>query len=188
MKEIEDSLAQLIIPEPEIEAEIEAEALAPELVAGEGLPAPIAETGLAMPTEITPTAEVTPEMPSVEVPAIEALAEQTPVEVEETTIAVVPQETLAVPGSGEEVTEVSQFEAGEEELPASLDEIFALRPEVFNLVDAIGEDDEEDEDSESKQKKKKKKKFVEMEYDPDSDVMVVKKKHKRDGEIWDDNW
>jgi N utilization substance protein A len=73
-----------------------------------------------------------------------------------------------------------------EEEPSSLDELFALRPEVLEYVS--GDDFEEDDESDGKKKKKKKKKFVEMEYDPDKDVMVVKKKRKRGGLDWDDNW
>ena len=71
--------------------------------------------------------------------------------------------------------------AAEEEI-SSLEEIFALRPDVLEFVGPI-DDEEEEEDSTSK-KKKKKKKFVEMEYDPDQDIMVYKKKRKR-GELGD---
>jgi N utilization substance protein A len=78
----------------------------------------------------------------------------------------------------------------EEELPTTLDELFTLKPEVFD-VDIAEIEDEEDEEGEAgtgKKKKKKKKKFVEMEYDPDKDVVIVKRKRKRAGSEWDDGW
>ncbi len=68
-----------------------------------------------------------------------------------------------------------------------LDAIFALRPEVLEMVEPMSDDDE-DEDDRTGKKKKKKKKYVEVEYDPDKDVMVVKKKRKRGEGEWDDNW
>lgn len=71
--------------------------------------------------------------------------------------------------------------AAEEEI-SSLEEIFALRPDVLEFVGPI--DDEEEEEDATSKKKKKKKKFVEMEYDPDQDIMVYKKKRKR-GELGD---
>jgi N utilization substance protein A len=71
----------------------------------------------------------------------------------------------------------------EEELPQSLDEIFALKPEV--LVSTPSDEEEEGGDDSKKPGKKKKKKSVEMEYDPDKGIMVAKKKHKRPG-AWGD--
>lgn len=72
----------------------------------------------------------------------------------------------------------------------SLDEIFEIKPEIFDIESDVEDEDEEDElyrdrKGTTKKKKKKKKKFVEMEYDPDLDVMIVKKKRKSDDE-WDD--
>jgi N utilization substance protein A len=76
-----------------------------------------------------------------------------------------------------------------EEEPTTLDEIFALRPEVLEIP--VVEEDSESEDEESadrkKKKGKKKKKFVEIEYDPDKDVVFMKKKHKRGGD-WEEQW
>jgi hypothetical protein len=94
---------------------------------------------------------------------------------------------------GQEATgEVAEdLEEVVEEIPASLDEIFALKPEAFDLelTDVELEDEEEeDETGKKKKKKKKKKKFVEMEYDPEKDVMIVKRVRKRGEPGWDDNW
>ena len=86
-----------------------------------------------------------------------------------------------------ELTEpVQAIEVEAEEEPSSLDEIFALRPEVLEY-EHVGDEDEDEEDEERK-KKKKRKKSVEVEYDPDKDVMVAKKKHKRSGLDWDSEW
>jgi len=92
---------------------------------------------------------------------------------------VVPAEIVEEVASG--IAEGVEAPAAEEEI-SSLEEIFALRPDVLEFVGPI-DDEEEEEDSTSK-KKKKKKKFVEMEYDPDQDIMVYKKKRKR-GELGD---
>jgi len=77
----------------------------------------------------------------------------------------------------------------EEEEPGSLDEIFALRPEVLEYTDTEDESDAEDDSLDKKKKKgKKKKKFVEIEYDPEKDIVLMKKKHKHGGEEWEEEW
>ena len=103
----------------------------------------------------------------VEQPAGEPVAE-----------AEVKEEVLAAPVVEGEVPAV------EEEEVSSLDQLFALRPEVLEFVST---DEDESEDDADKKKKKKKKKFVEIEYDPDRDVLVSRKKHKK-GEVWDEEW
>jgi N utilization substance protein A len=108
-----------------------------------------------------------------------------------------------IPEAAVESTEVLPVETGietvsdtSEEKPApekelSFDEIFTLKPEVFEPA-AAEEDEEETEGSgETTPKKKKKTKkagqFRELEYDPDKDVTVAKKKHKRgDSGEWED--
>jgi N utilization substance protein A len=86
-----------------------------------------------------------------------------------------------------EVEPVTPAEVGEE-LPATLDELFTLKPEVFDINMLEIEEDEEGEEGDRKKKKKKKKKFVEMEYDPDKDVVIVKRKRKRGAGGWEDDW
>jgi N utilization substance protein A len=109
-----------------------------------------------------------------------------------------PAVEAAVPeAEGEEVTAEPVEAAGwgsgcraeqvpEEELVSTFDELFALRPDVLEGVEP--EEDEEEEDEDQKKKKKKKKKFVEMTYDPEKDVVIAKKKRKRGGVAWEDDW
>jgi hypothetical protein len=72
---------------------------------------------------------------------------------------------------------------GVEEI-SSLDEIFALRPEVLEYPTGDEEAESEEDEGDKKKKKGKKKKFVEVEYDPEKDVVIMKKKHKRGGTEW----
>ncbi len=89
-----------------------------------------------------------------------------------------------------EMTSTEEEQEEEEEL--SFDEIFTLKPEVF---EPTGEEEEEEEEEQepgqglTKKKKKGKKKgarFREIEYDPDKDVTITRKKHKRDEDGWED--
>jgi transcription termination/antitermination protein NusA len=138
---------------------------------------------------VEPAAEVEAEAP-VEALEVEEAMEAVEEPVTEAEITEVPEVVRAEGGTEEAVeaeVEVSEpVEEVEEELPTSLDEIFALKPEVLDMID-IGED-EEDEEEAGRKKKKKKKKFVEMEYDPEKGVTVVKKKRKRGGSDWSDDW
>ena len=157
-------------------------------------------------TEAEPEAEVEP-VAEEEVEVVEALGEvetEAGVEVPEAEAAVEAVETEAEVVEAPEAVEAeavteeaaeAEAEAGEpveeapaeeeEELPTSLDELFALKPEVLDMIDT-GEEEEEEEET-GRKKKKKKKKYVEMEYDPEKGVTVVKKKRKRGGD-WDDEW
>ncbi len=65
----------------------------------------------------------------------------------------------------------------------SLDDMFALK-EIFQTVDV----DDEEAAEEKKKGKKKKKKHVEIEYDEDLGEVVVRKKHKRGDEDFDETW
>ena len=127
--------------------------------------------------EVIPEAALAPEEAQAEA-AVEEEAE--PVEAE---MQVEAAETQPEIEPQEEETEL-------EEEPSSLDELFALRPEVLDMVEPMDEDEEEEDDEgRRKKKKRKKKKYVQVEYDPDQDAMIVKKKRKRSGsEDWDDNW
>jgi N utilization substance protein A len=87
--------------------------------------------------------------------------------------------------------EQKEDERAEEEL--SFDELFKLKPEVFDPASMDNEDEPEEEEEESlagKTKKKKKKARKprvsrELEYDPDLDMTIAKKKHKRGEDGWD---
>ena len=96
----------------------------------------------------------------------------------------VPEAIEEVQPVGEAAVELVEPEpAGLE--TSSLEELFALRPEILEYGQ-LDEEEEEDEDK-KKGKKKRKKKFVEMEYDPDRDAMIVKKKRRR-GADWGNDW
>jgi N utilization substance protein A len=192
MQEIETALAAspALQPAPEI-AEEEApaevgESLIEGLAEGEAQ-AEAAE--LAAPETVEP---LQPEMFAVEaaapseaeVPAVEMQPEAyIKPEPEPVEAALEPEK----PAEPVEAAPEAEAEA-EEELPTSLDELFALKPEVLEMIEPSGDEDEDEEEEGGKRKKKKKKKkFVEMEYDPDADAVIVKKKRKR-GDTWDDDW
>lgn len=160
-------LLQEVEPEATVAAELAGEPEAPE-AAAEIHPEAVAETA----AETEPVAELAPSEAET--------VEEAPVEITSPAIDEVDSKDRAA----ELVSVVEEPKAVEEE-PSSLDELFALRPEVLDIESVEEEEDEEGGDR--KKKKKRKKKFVEMEYDPDQDVMVVKKKRKRGGD-WDDNW
>jgi N utilization substance protein A len=158
--------AEEVLPEPEVLEEPAAEVLEPE----------------AAEIEAPPVDQVV-EAPAAEAEAVEEEAAEAAIGVFEALPSTEPVEALeaAVALEGELPSE--------EELPTSLDELFSLRPDVLEMVEPVEEDEEDEEDASKKKKKgKKKKKFVEMEYDPDQGVVVVKKKRKRGGVGWDDNW
>lgn len=174
MEKIELSLAEVTFPEPVIEEPVEVEEEAVEEAA-------IPETEVS--EEVSETEEV-----SVEPEAVG---------IEPTTDVEVTQDEELVPAAEIEAAEAEPTEVlkeetveEEEELPSTLEEIFALKPDAFDvdLATTDFEEEEEDEIGARKKKKKKKKKYVEMEYDPDQDVVIVKRKRKRDSEDWEEDW
>lgn len=173
MQEIEEALAGLSIPEVPI---------AEEAAAPEAELAPLEEV-VAEAVEMEAEAYVEEAAP--EVGKVELVAEPGEEEVVEIVEAVVIPEVVVEEPAEAISVELEAAEAKEEELPASLDELFTLKPEVFDVE--VVDEEEEDETGDRKKKKKKKKKFVEMEYDPDKDAMIVKRKRKRDGSDWE-NW
>jgi N utilization substance protein A len=198
MEEIEKALASLELPVVEEAAEVPVEEAegALEAAAPEAVAAPEAEAALeavaAPETEAAPEAMAAAEAEAQPVEA-EAALEAGPAEMEEAPEAELAEqlELVEAPAAPEEDLEaVAAVDQAEPELieeeVSSLDEIFALRPEVLDIGEA--DEDEDGDDKDRKQKKKKKKKFVEVEYDPDADVMLVKKKRKRGGLEWDDEW
>jgi N utilization substance protein A len=162
MEKIEQSLAEVTFPEPVIEEPVEVE--------GEAIDeAPIPDTDIA-----------------------EEVSEPEAEETEKTDAEVTPDEEM-VPAAEVDVVEkdiqAETSEEGEEET-STLEEIFALKPDAFD-VDLTATDFEEEDEEETdakKKKKEKKKKYVEMEYDPDQDVVIVKRKRKRDSEDWEEDW
>jgi hypothetical protein len=109
-------------------------------------------------------------------PTAEVLAEEMPAEKTEAA-------EVAAPG---EVETLEEDEDEEEEKP-SLDELFDIKPEDFEVL--IPEDEfEDEEESDKKKKKKKKKKYVQVEYDPEKDAVIVKRQRKRGGDDWEEEW
>ena len=175
MEKIELSLAEVTFPEPVIEEPVEVEEEAVEEAA-------IPETEVS--EEVSETEEVSVEPEAVE---IEPTAD---VEVTQDEELVPAAEIEAAEAEPTEVLKEETVEE-EEELPSTLEEIFALKPDAFDVDLATTDFEEEEEEEEigaRKKKKKKKKKYVEMEYDPDQDVVIVKRKRKRDSEDWEEDW
>jgi hypothetical protein len=158
---------------------------------------------------VIPAVEAAEAAPEMEAPAEALLEAEAAVQQVGTPELVEPEGLPVEPGAvereGEPLAEAPAEAAAEapaeareaateegEEIPASLDEIFALKPEAFDVELTEGESDEEEEEEGTggakKKKKKKKKKFVEMEYDPDKDAMIVKRVHKRGGTGWGEDW
>jgi len=174
VENIEESLAALTFPEPEPEPEPELET-APEAVAEE---APVAEQ-VAEPEAVA------------ELPAAEEQVEVQP-EAVATEVVEVPAEEQV---KEEKVKEKKPRKKDEEELSedsdfvkddVSLDELFALK-EMFQTGRV--DEDEAEEESESKKKgKKKKKKHVKIEYDEELGEVVARKKHKRGGDDFEEDW
>jgi hypothetical protein len=162
MENIENTLAEVTFPEPEIEEQDE-EAEQVEQVEGE----PEAEGEIidagAVVKEEGAEAAVTTEEPQVAKP--EAVVEIDPVEEVD---KIIQEETVA----GTEAAEVTD---------SSFEEILALEPNAFDV------EDEDQDEIETRKKKEKKKKYIEMEYDPDQDVVIVKRKRKGDEEDWEED-
>jgi transcription termination/antitermination protein NusA len=147
MLEIERAL-QAIVPVEEVE-EVEPDAeIAPDSIEGE------AEV-------VEPAAEVEVEAPleAVEVEAVEVEAAVDAVEME-AEIVEAPEavETEAIAeevAEAEAEAEVSEpVEETEEELPTSLDELFALKPEVLDMIDT-GDEEEDEEEAVGRRKRKR---------------------------------
>ena len=200
MEELQSALGSLSFAQPE-------EAPQPKVAAEmEAAPAEEAEEA-AVTAEVQAEAIAEPEEaaleavePGEEAAEVEVYAEQLP-EPEEAPAAELeaqaaeaeePEEAEGEPAGlpaelpAEEPAEQPVSEEEEEEKQPSLDEIFTLKPEAFDY-DAE-ELEEEEEGKPGKKKRKKKKKYVEMEYDPEQDIMIVRRKRKRSGDDWDENW
>jgi N utilization substance protein A len=150
------------------------------------LPNLVPQAADAVPEEPVSTLPVAEEIHSVEEPSTIAQ----PIEIVEGAL-----ETLEITtkeAANESVTASTDEQQPAVEKEMSFDEIFSLKPEVFEP--AVADDDEEDEaegssekPAEKKKKTKKAGQFRELEYDPDKDVTVAKKKHKRgDSGEWED--
>jgi transcription termination/antitermination protein NusA len=168
MQEIQKLVeSSTLIPEPPVE-------IKPEVVLSEKtVTEPVIEATAIEPPVVT--AEVSgAEIPETELPtlAVEIGEEvKSPDEIEQTG-----QEAAVL--NPEDLVPVGETLApqAEEEMPETLDELFALKPEALIEPEAV---DEDESDSKKGKKKKKKSKHVEVEYDPERDMVMVTKKHKR---------
>ncbi len=142
------------------------------------LPAAILRAPELKPVEAEPEAAVIAEAPAVETPVIEEV-EAPAAAVEEA--AVVTAEPL-VEVQAEPAVAV---EEKEEEEVTSLDELFTMKPEVFQPTESTEEEEEDSGGQKTGKKKKKKGRHVEVEYDPDRDLVITRKKHKRGGWDWE---
>ncbi|MDP1715593.1 MAG: transcription termination factor NusA [Anaerolineales bacterium] len=120
--------------------------------------------------------EPEPEPMKAEEPVIaEALAEPVPAEE-------VPAETEQVDGKKEVKKDVVEEENEHAKDGVSLDELFKMKPEIFQTTGAV-----EDESADKKKDKKGKKKAVELQFDEDLGTVVGRKIHKR-GEDGGEDW
>jgi N utilization substance protein A len=175
MADIEAALAELKF---EAEEAVTAEVAAPEVEVIEAEP--------EIPVEVETVEEIQPVEEVAEIPTpVEEIIEL-PVEVASEEVVPVGEAVVVEPEAVQEELVAEELRAAEEE-PASLEELFALRPDVLEFVGPVEEEEDEEEDSDRKKKKKKKKKYVEAEFDPDRNVVVYKKKRKR-GEDWTGEW
>lgn len=194
MEEIETALQTLTFEEPAVDVPVEeaeadeVEAIAPEVIevgVDDKVDMVLAEAAVEA-GEIDLAAEIlSGEAETADV--IEAGIEIPVEEIEE----VVQEAEAEVETAEAEVEEEPLIEVDEEEIAdRSLDELFEMKPEIFEYEPISDEDEEdleyEDRKGKPKRKKKKRKKYVEMEYDPDQDVVIVKKKRKRGEDEWED--
>ncbi len=131
---------------------------------------------------------------AIEQPVAAAIEE--PEVLEEVAAASVAAEPVAEEPVAGEIVEKPEAEpeAEGEVFPDTLEAIFKVKQEMFDIPSSDDEvDEEEDVDSDKathKQKKKKKaqKRFMDIEYDPEKDVTVFRKRRKREGGEWDNDW
>jgi N utilization substance protein A len=139
---------------------------------------PVAET--AQPTA-EPVAEVEAQaQPQMEAPVAvaEPAAVTAPVAVGETAVVEKPAAPKKEPRKPAEEPEDDEHKDG-----VSLDELFSMKPEIFQTPAG------EEESAEDKKKGKKgKKKSVELEFDEERGEVVGRKKHKRGDDAFGEEW
>ncbi len=178
MADIEEALATLTFEEEEP---------APEEVAAEAEPESVIEA------EVVEEAPEVPEAVAEEV-AEEIVAEIVDEQVEAVEVEPITEEEPETPEvvaeeAAEEEPVIEIPELDEEDQQKSLEEIFALRPDVLEFEGDFEDEEDEEEPTSRRKKKKKKKKYVEMEYDPEADRVIYKKQRKRGAaDEWDDEW
>jgi N utilization substance protein A len=155
MQNIEETLAELKFPEPE--------------------PAPVEPVAEAV-VETAPSAEAATTPVVAEVAEVVAAPE--PVKVDEAVAA-----EKAAAAKKEPKGKIVEEEDDEHKDGVSLDELFAMKPEIFQTA-AV----EDDESADKKKGKKGKKKSVELVLDEERGEVVGRKKHKRGDDELGEDW
>jgi len=139
------------------------------------------EAEVAAPAE--PVAESAPE--AVVTPVAEPVAEAvvTATAVTEEATPVVEKQVPAKKESRKHVEEEAEDEGHKDGV--SLDELFSMKPEIFQET---GDEDEDASGDKKKGKKDKKKKSVALEFDEELGEVVSRKKHKRGDEDFGEDW
>ncbi len=128
-----------------------------------------------------------PEPPPAELqpaPAPEAVTAPVAEAVSEPPAAETPVAEKQAPAKKEAKKAVEETEDEGHKDGVSLDELFSLKPEIFQTAAA----DEDDESKDKKKGKKGKKKGVALEYDEELGEVVSRKKHKRGGDDFGEDW
>jgi N utilization substance protein A len=126
--------------------------------------------------------EPPPAEPVVE-PVAEVVSQPEAVAAEPAPVEEVPVAEKQVPAKKESRKGVEEQEDDEHAKDGvSLDELFAMKPEIFQTTGDNAEEDSAD----KKKGKKGKKKSVAMEFDEERGEVVARKVHKRGGEVWDE--
>jgi N utilization substance protein A len=134
------------------------------------------EETLAAVTFPEPTPPAQPEVAPV--PEAESTPEAQAAAVEPVSEAEAPVVENQVPAKKEARRGVEEEEDEHAKDGVSLDELFSMKPEIFQSGQP------EEESSDKKKGKKVKKKTVELEFDEERGEVVARKKHKRGDEHW----
>ena len=156
MQNIDECVANLKFPEP-VPAE------------------PIEDAAAVVPVAVVePQEEVAPLAVAEEITGVVA----EPVKVDEAPTADKPAPAKKEPKKGAEEEDDEHAKDG-----VSLDELFSMKPEIFQTAAA-----EDDDSADKKKGKKGKKKSVELEFDEERGEVVGRKKHKRGDDELGENW
>ena len=157
MQNIEESLAAITFPEPTPSASQQPEsasAVAPSVEQIQGEAAPVADAGATPEAVLAVAAEAAP-------------------------VAEAPLGEKQAPAKKESKKHVEEPEDDEHKDGVSLDELFSMKPEIFQAGAT-----EEEESADKKKGKKTKKKSVELEFDEERGEVVARKKHKRGDDVF----
>lgn len=134
------------------------------------------------PVPVEPTAEPETEPEAETAPEAEAavVAESAPLVAEEMALA---EEQVPAKKEARKHVEEEEEDEGHKD-GVSLDELFTLKPEIFQSTAEADDDESKD----KKKDKKGKKKSVELEYDEELGEVVSRKKHKRGDENFGEDW